>query len=93
MQFTSADGGTVQENITTMDLAVLAAIEMHDLPAPPINPATNTPDYQLCPIVDANMDICSRTSQFRGEARNTMEKFHALTQAQQLTVVQFLEAL
>ena len=37
--------------ITTMDLAVLAAIEMHDLPAPPINPATNAPDYKLCPIV------------------------------------------
>jgi CxxC motif-containing protein (DUF1111 family) len=91
--FTSADGGTVLQEITTMDLAVLAAIEMHDLPAPPINPATHAPDYALCPIVDATLDVCTRASQYRGEARNTMEKFHALTQAEQLTVVRFLEAL
>jgi len=95
---TSADGGTVRLNVTTMDLAVLAAIEMHDLPAPPINPATHAPDYQLCPIVGSatngvNLDVCSRESQFRSEARNTMEKFHGLTQAQQLSVVKFLEAL
>ena len=32
-------------------------------------------------------------SPYRGEVRNTMEKFRALTQAQQLTVVKFLEAL
>jgi hypothetical protein len=76
-----------------MDLAVLAAIEMHDLPAPPINPATHTPDYQLCPQVPANLDICTRASSWRGEARNTMEKFRALTRDQQLTVVKFLEAL
>jgi CxxC motif-containing protein (DUF1111 family) len=91
--FTSADGGTVTENVTTMDLAVLAAIEMHDLPAPPINPATKAPDYELCPIVPPGMDVCTRASQFRGEARNTMEKFHALTRAEQLSVVKFLEAL
>jgi Di-haem oxidoreductase, putative peroxidase len=93
MQFTSADGGTVVDNITTVDQAVLGAIEMHDLPAPPINPSTHAPDYDLCPIVPSELDICSRASQYRGEARNTMEKFHALTQAQQLTVVRFLEAL
>jgi CxxC motif-containing protein (DUF1111 family) len=93
MQFTSADGGTVALDITTMDLAVLGAIEMHDLPAPPINPATHAPDYQLCPIVPPSMDVCSRASQYRGEARNTMEKFRALTQAEQLSVVKFLEAL
>ena len=93
MQFTSADGGTVVDDITTMDLAVLAAIEMHDLPAPPINPATNAPDYNLCPIVTQSLDVCSRASQYRSEARNTMEKFHALTAAQQRNVVKFLEAL
>jgi CxxC motif-containing protein (DUF1111 family) len=91
--FTSADGGTVLQQITTMDLAVLAAIELHDLPAPPINPGTMVPDYALCPNVPSTLDLCSRVSSFRGEARNTIEKFHALTQAQQMTVVKFLEAL
>jgi len=93
IQLTSADGGTVETSITTMDLAVLAAIEMHDLPAPPINPATHAPDYTLCPSVPPNLDVCTRASAFRGEARNTMERFRALTQAEQLTVVRFLEAL
>ncbi|MFO0742386.1 MAG: di-heme oxidoredictase family protein [Labilithrix sp.] len=93
MEFTSADGGTRTLFITTVDLAVLAAIEMHDLPAPPINPATNAPDYALCPIVPEKLDICSRRSAFRGEARNTMERFRALTQAEQLSVVKFLESL
>jgi hypothetical protein len=93
MQFTSADKGTAQHTITTMDLALLGAIEMHDLPAPPINPSTGAPDYDLCPIVPAQLDICSRGSRYRGEARNTIEKFHALTEAEQLNVVKFLEAL
>jgi len=93
MQFTSADGGTAFESITSVDLAVLAAIELHDLPAPPINPATHAPDYSLCPIVPAGLEICSRASVFRSEARNTMEKFRALTRAQQLSVVKFLETL
>ena len=70
-----------------------AAIELHDLPAPPINPATNLPDYDLCPIVGQDLDVCTRASRFRGAARNTMEKFRALTQAQQASVVKFLEAL
>ena len=93
LQLTSADGGTALVDITTMDLAVLAAIELHDLPAPPTNPSTHAPDYALCPIVAADLDICSRASRYRSEARNTMEKFRALTQAQQMTVVRFLEAL
>jgi hypothetical protein len=91
--FTDADEGTLLKQITTMDLAVLAIIELHDLPAPPINPGTMAPDYTLCPKVASTLDVCSRASGFRSEARNTMEKFHALTLAQQLTVVQFLEAL
>ncbi len=93
MTFTSADGGTVTQSITTMDLAVLAAIEMHDLPAPPINPSTKSPDYELCPIVATTLDVCTRASPYRGEARNVMEKFRALTRAQQMQVVKFLEAL
>lgn len=86
--FTSADGGAnVLKDITTVDLAVLAAIEIHDLPAPPDN------DYTKCPPNQGANDICSRSSPFRGEARNTMEKFRALTSAQQMQVVKFLLSL
>jgi CxxC motif-containing protein (DUF1111 family) len=93
MQFTSFDGGTVLEDITTMDLAVLGMIELHDLPAPPINPATQEPDYALCPIVPPALDVCSRGSPWRGEARNVIEKFHLLTRDEQMLVVKFLETL
>jgi len=85
--FTSSDLGTQVKEITTFELAVLAAIEIHDLPAPPDN------DYSKCPAVPAASDICSRASQYRGEARNTMEKFRGLTSAQQMQVVKFLLAL
>ena len=86
--FTSADGGAnVLKEITTVDMAVLAAIEIHDLPAPPDN------DYTKCPPDQGANDICSRGSPFRGEARNTMEKFRALTSAQQMQVVKFLLSL
>lgn len=85
--FTSADEGTRTLTINSFELAVLAAIELHDLPAPPDN------DYSKCPSVPTDMDFCSRQSRFRGEARNTMEKFRALTTAQQLQVVKFLLAL
>ena len=92
MTFTSADGGTVTQSITTMDLAVLAAIGLHDLPAPPVNPATNTPDYILCPIVPPSSTCAPASSESRGEAHNTM-KVPGLTQAEQISVVRFLEAL
>ena len=85
--FTSADLGTQVREVTTFELSVLAAIEIHDLPAPPEN------DYSKCPNVPAASDICTRASQYRGEARNTMEKFRALTSAQQMQVVKFLLAL
>ena len=64
-----------------------AAIELHDLPAPPGN------DYTQCPNVPPDRDVCTRESRFRGEARNTIEKWHALTPAQQLQVVRFLLSL
>jgi CxxC motif-containing protein (DUF1111 family) len=86
--FTSADtGANVLESVTSVDMAVLAAIELHDLPAPPGN------DYKNCPTGQGSNDICARNSQWRGEARNTMEKFRLLTRAQQLQVVKFLLSL
>ena len=47
----------------------------------------------LCPIVAPDLDVCTRASRFRGEARNTMEKFRGLTSAQQMQVVKFLLSL
>ena len=86
--FTSADtGANVLMEIKSVDLAVLAAIELHDLPAPPGN------DYKNCPTGRGAGDICGRASPWRGEARNTMEKFRALTRAQQMQVVKFLLSL
>ncbi|MDB4939387.1 MAG: hypothetical protein JWP87_6359, partial [Labilithrix sp.] len=86
--FTSADTGVnVVEEIRSVDMAVLAAIELHDLPAPPGN------DYKNCPTASPANDVCGRASQWRGEARNTMEKFRLLTRAQQMQVVKFLLSL
>lgn len=86
--FTSADtGANVLMEIKSVDMAVLAAIELHDLPAPPGN------DYANCPTGRGANDICARNSPWRGEARNTMEKFRALTRAQQMQVVKFLLSL
>ena len=50
-------------------------------------------DYTKCPPASAAADICSRSSQWRSESRNTMEKFRALTSAQQMQVVKFLLSL
>jgi CxxC motif-containing protein (DUF1111 family) len=53
----------------------------------------NSVCYATCPSVPFANDICSRNSEYRSEARNTMEKWHALTDAQQLAVIKFLESL
>ncbi len=89
--FTSADtpkGKPDVHEIRTLEDALRAAIEIHDLPAPPDNNYANCP-----PAVSGANDVCSRNSPNRGEARNTIEKWHALTDAQQLQVVRFLESL
>ncbi len=85
--FTDATNGTRLVDIRSVEQAVLAAIELHDLPAPPDN------DYSKCPTGMGANDICSRNSPWRSESRNTMEKFRILTAAQQLQVVKFLLSL
>jgi len=73
--------------VNSVDNALIAAIELHDLPAPPLN------NYAICPPFPPDREICSRASRFRGEAVNTLEKWHNLTKAQQLQVIRFLESL
>jgi hypothetical protein len=74
--------------IDTLDSAVQAAIEMHDLPVPPGGDETSCPQ-----VMSAQMDICSRRSPNRSEARNTIERWHRLTPQQQLQVIKFVESL
>ena len=85
--YTDSTGANMTLNVDTVEHALQAAIELHDLPAPPGN------DYNNCPIVADDRDVCSRNSRYRGEARNTIEKWHALTPAQQLQVIRFLLSL
>ncbi len=85
--YTDSTGANMTLNVDSVEHALMAAIELHDLPAPPGN------DYTQCPATLPEFDVCSRNSRFRGEARNTIEKWHALTPAQQLQVVRFLLSL
>ncbi len=78
--------------IDSMLEAFIAAIELHDLPQPPDFDDDGIPDYDLCPE-GASYDVCSRSSEFRSEARFTMEKWHNLTRAEQESVVAFLRSI
>jgi hypothetical protein len=81
--------------ITDLEAALLAAIELHDLPAPPGN-ANGEPSEASCPRPPFGMlqyDICRRDSPNRSEARNTIEKWRSLCREDQLRVVRFLESL
>jgi CxxC motif-containing protein (DUF1111 family) len=96
--------------VDTLDHALQAAIELHDLPPPPDHNGDGVSSYANCPTVEpANCgegpsfvecypvtlanDICGRGSSYRSEARNTIEKWHALTVEQQQQVIKFLESL
>lgn len=93
----SSDGG---ENIPLVvdgfDQALLAAIELHDLPVfVPVPPAAPPPGL-TCPTPPGGSTavVCpSPTSGTRSEARNVMARWRALTSAQQQDVVNFLKAL
>ncbi len=79
--------------VTDLDTAIRAAIELHDLPQPPDTDLDGVPDYDSCPELPAELDWCSRNSSFRSEARNSVEKWHALSDRRQAQVVAFLKAL
>jgi hypothetical protein len=79
--------------VTTIEAAFQAAIELHDLPQPPDFDLNGVPDYESCPTLAPERDLCSRDSDYRSEARNVMEKWHALTDTEQRAVVRFLTSL
>ncbi len=73
--------------VTDIDSAFLAAIELHDLPPPaPGCPQAGPLPNDTCPALD-------ETQGMRGEARNTMQKWRALSSREQLQVVKFLKSL
>lgn len=78
--------------IDTMLEAFIAPIELHNLPQPPDYDDDGVPDYGLCPE-GFTIDVCSRSSEFRSEARFTMEKWRNLTRVEQESVVAFLRSL
>jgi hypothetical protein len=76
--------------ILTAEDALRAAIEIHDLPAPPNG------DYKMCPtpdVVPAQSDICSRNAMNRSESRLVMERFRRLSPDDQMAVIRFLQTL
>lgn len=113
----SAPAGTVTSNskatnaplvVRTVDDAILAAIELHDLPAPddertpviqgsgcPVPPAGASnvfyglsPESVICPRYDSS---ASRAN--RGEAREVIRRFHALSPDDQKALIEFLKQL
>lgn len=90
MYYDAANDTFVTEELVVMTAedAVLAAIELHDLPPPPGN------DYGNCGTLDIEQQrYCARDSRFRSEARLVMERFHGLTDEQQRQVARFLLAI
>jgi CxxC motif-containing protein (DUF1111 family) len=101
--FASATAGTnAPLTVDSLDAALQAAIELHDLPPP--DDAT-TPADGGCPVPPGNRlgavvyengaaDICPPLSSAdRSEARNVMQRWRGLTDAEQQDVINFLKAL
>ncbi|MBV8073302.1 MAG: hypothetical protein JO270_25630, partial [Acidobacteriaceae bacterium] len=95
--------------VRTLDDALRAAIEMHDLPAPFDLPGQSTDVGGGCPVPPGNQqgdivypngaaDICppysSTTSQQnRGDAREVIARFRNLSPEDQQAVIEFLKQL
>lgn len=105
--FSNATVGTnAALSVTTLEDAIRAAIELHDLPPPD---DASTPDNSGCPVPTDNRlgnlvypqgaaDICppydGDTSQLnRSEARNVMRRWRQLSAADQRAVIEFLKQL
>ncbi len=73
--------------VTSVESAIHAAIELHDLP----EPAPGCP--QAGPVPNDTCPAQGETSGFRSEARLSMQKWRRLTPVQQLQVILFLKAL
>lgn len=73
--------------VTTVDLAIGVAIELHDLPPPaPGCPQPGPVPNDVCPAQ-------GERGMFRSEARNVMQRWRALTVREQTQVIKFLKAL
>jgi len=109
----STPAGTVTTNrdltnapliIRSLDDALLASIELHDLPAPDDEKTPKTPGAG-CPVpqettnvIETAADICpaysSSTSQTnRSDSREVIRRFHELSAEDQQAVIEFLKQL
>ena len=109
----STPAGTVTTNreltnaplvVRSLDDAILAAIELHDLPAPDDKRTPNTPGAG-CPVpeettnvIETAADICpaysSTTSQTnRSDSREVIRRFRELSAEDQQAVIEFLKQL
>jgi hypothetical protein len=109
----STPAGTVTTNreltnaplvVRSLDDAILAAIELHDLPAPDDKNTPNTPGAG-CPVpreatnvIEIAADICpaysSTTSQTnRSDSREVILRFRRLSPGDQQAVIEFLKQL
>ncbi len=73
--------------ISTIDAAIGASIELHDLPPP----AAGCP--QPGPLPNDTCPAIGERGGFRSEARIVMQRWRALTLREQVQVIQFLKAL
>jgi hypothetical protein len=109
----STPAGTVTTNrdltnaplvIRSLDDALLASIELHDLPAPddaktPKTPGAGCPvPQETTNVTETAADICpaysSATSQTnRSDSREVIRRFHELNPEDQQAVIEFLKQL
>jgi hypothetical protein len=81
----SNSGGTnLALTVDSFDNALLAAIELHDLPPPVAGCPQASPPNDTCPAASSGN---------RSEARNVMVRWRALTPVQQQDVINFMKAL
>jgi CxxC motif-containing protein (DUF1111 family) len=106
-----SDSGTTNAPLVvgTLQTAIRAAIEVHDLPAPFDAPNQSTELGGGCPVVPGNRignviyqngaaDICPRyesatSQQNRGDARKVIRRWRRLSEDDQLAVIEFLKQL
>ena len=95
--------------VRTLDDAIQAAVELHDLPAPADAPNQSSELGGGCPVPPGNsigdivyangaQDICpsydsAASQQNRGDARKVVRRWHRLSEDDQKAVVEFLKQL
>jgi CxxC motif-containing protein (DUF1111 family) len=89
--------------VRTLDDAIRAAIELHDLPAPFNAPNQSTQTGGGCPLPSGNtigdvtetaVDVCPPSdSPNRSQARKVMKRWRSLSESDQQAVIEFLKQL